>query len=507
MSKNLTILKSFSRKLANCRFKVPAEDLISYFKGGQYGYDAVDGEEIVVTNESVFADSVATAIVYIRSAFKDPHIFLKKEEIIQNVAVASHIDNETLRMNYKDSKLWKIRSLEASPEFVHAFVYEDDLAIYENRFLTYIIDTLFEMLTRRVNAMKDTMTTLGGVAGSKKGKGITRSTFMQLEKEKGSVPTLLSCDDSKVAIFNSFLKSRKRLTQLKQHPIYLACKKKGEFNILNLHPTNILIADKQYHYCYDFYLNYLKREADVMATQKMYQTFVAMQFLFALDKLGFSAKGQEVFLGQSGQVKFKDVTLKKGAFSVTLSREKDEELYCKVVNTVSGSSAGYAVAIFHSSQLSSYTSFTARLDIEKLNNPNAFRTVLITDYPSTNEDVIQVLPMRADVTEVLADVVKSFMLCAEGSTQAYSRVCPLCGGTLVTQSDVDHVCTSCDAMYNLYAFEGKEWVWIKRFATVTENEAETEELPVVEEIAPAEAIPQEEPTKKLRLGFFKKKKK
>lgn len=506
MSENITILKSFARKLANCRFKVPAEDLIAYFKGGQYGYDAVEGEEIVVTNESVFADSVATAISYIRSAFKDPHIFLKKEEIIQNVAVASHIDNETLRMNYKDSKLWKIKSLDASPEFVHAFVYEDDLAIYENRFLTYIIDMLFEILTKRVNSMKDTMTTLGGVGG-KKGKGLTRSAFMQLEKDTGSVPALISCNDSKVTIFNSFLKSRKRLTQLKQHPIYLACKKKGEFNILNLHPTNILVADKQYHYCYDFYLNYLKKESDVMATQKMYQTFVAMQFLFALDKMGFSAKGQEVFLGQSGQVTFKDVTLKKGAFAVTLSREKDDELYCKAVNTVTGSSAGYAVAIFHSSQLSGYTSLTARLDIEKMNNPKAFRTVLITDYPSTNEDVIQVLPNRADVTDVVAGVVKSFMICLEGSTQAYSRVCPLCGGALVTQVDVDHICTSCDALYNLYTFEGKEWLWIKRFATVTEDTEEVEETPVVEEIAPAEALPQEEPKKKMRLGLFKKKKK
>ena len=33
------------------------------------------------------------------------------------------------------------------------------------------------------------------------------------------------------------------------------------------------------------------------------------------------------------------------------------------------------------------------------------------------------------------------------------------------------------------------------------------ETPVVEEIAPAEVSPQEEPKKKMRLGFFKKKKK
>ncbi|MBR2023724.1 MAG: hypothetical protein IJ996_04325 [Clostridia bacterium] len=505
MSENITILKSFARKLANCRFKVPVNELIAFFKGGQYGYDRVDGEELVVTNESVFADSVATVIAYIRSAFKDPHIFLKKEEIIQNVAVASHIDNETLRMNYKDSKLWKLKTLDASPEFVHAFVYEDDLAIYENRFLTYLIDTLFELLTRRLNAMKVGMATLAQDEDGKK-KVLTRGAFMQMQKQSSQPISLITCEDSKVTIFNSFLKSRKRLTQLKQHPIYMACKKKGEFNILNLHPTNILIADKQYHYCYDFYLNYLKREADVMSEEKMYQTFVAMHFLFALDKLGFVAKGQEVLLGQFGQVKFDGVTMQKGAFSVTLNRNTDDEVYCKVVNTVSGSVAEYTVDIFHSSQLSSYTSLSARVDIAKMNNPKSFRTVLVTDYQSTDDDVVQLLPARADATDVMAEIVQSFMVCLEGSTEAYSRVCPLCGGTLVAQVDVDHVCSSCDGLYNLYEHDKKQWLWIKRFANAeTAEESQQEETPVVESAEAVEEQEKAEEKKKFRLGIVRRK--
>ena len=70
---------------------------------------------------------------------------------------------------------------------------------------------------------------------------------------------------------------------------------------------------------------------------------------------------------------------------------------------------------------------------------------------------------------------------------------------------MDHGCTACEALYNLYAFENKEWVWIKRFATVVENtEDPVEEIQtpdVVEE--PAE---EEKPVKKMRLGCFKRKK-
>lgn len=505
MSENITVLKSFARKLANCRFKVPADELIGFFKGGQYGYDRVDGEELVVTNESVFADSVAAAISYIRSSFKDPHIFLKKEEIIQNVAVASHIDNETLRMNYKDSKLWKLKTLDASPEFVHAFVYEDDLAIYENRFLSYLIDSLFEILTRRINSMKENMATLLKNSDGKK-TVLTRSAFTKLEKETDGKFSLVVDNDSKMTIFSSYLKSRKRLTQLKQHPIYKACKKKGEFNILNLHPTNILIADKQYHYCYDFYLNYLKREADVMAEEKMYQTFVAMQCVFALDKLGFSAKGQDVSLGQFGQVKFENVAFKKGEFSVTLNRKEDDEILFKVVNVVSGSVAEYAIDIFHSAQLSSYTSLSARLDIVKMNHPKSFRTVLVTDYRSQTEDVVQLLPARADATDVMAEIIQSFMVCLEGATEAYSRVCPLCAGTLVAQVDVDHACTTCNGLYNLFEYEKKQWLWIKRFASeTTEEEPQVQiavEVPVEETVAQAST----EEKKKFRVGFMRRKK-
>ena len=504
MSENITILKSFARKLANCKFKVSANELITLFQGGQYGYDRVDKEEFVVPNESVFADSVATVISYIRSAFKDAHIFLKKEEVIQNVAVASHNDNETLRMNYKDSKLWKLKTLDASPEFVHAFVYEDDLAIYENCFLSYLIDTLFEILTRRLNAMKVGMATLAKDENGKK-QVLTRGAFMQMQKQSVQPISLVTCENAKVTIFNSFLKSRKRLTQLKQHPIYVACKKKGEFNILNLHATNIFIADKNYHYCYNFYLNSLKTDTCVTSEGKMYQTFVAMHFLFALDKLGFATKGQEVMLGQFGEVKFDGVTMQKGAFSVTLTRKADDEVFCKVVNTVSGSVAEYAIDIFHSSQLSSYTSLSARLDIARMNNPNSLRTVLITDYPSKVEDVIQLLPARADAVDVIAEVVQSFMVCLEGSAEAYARVCPLCGGTLVAQVDVDHVCSSCDGLYNLFEHDKKQWLWIKRFATaerVVEDEEETPPKDIAEVV---EEQPKTEEKKKVRLGVMRRK--
>ena len=157
---SLNILKTFTRKLANCRYRVRLDSIINYMNDGKFGYTTEDGVETVITNDLVFADDIATVIAHLKAIFKEPHIFLKKEEIIQNVAVASKMDNETLKMNYKDSKLWRIKDYETALEYAHAIVHEDNLAIYENRFITALIDAIYETLTKKLNELCDTLESL-----------------------------------------------------------------------------------------------------------------------------------------------------------------------------------------------------------------------------------------------------------------------------------------------------------------------------------------------------------
>ena len=130
MKNDIEILKVFTRKLANCKYSVPAEKLTQYLKEGSFGYSFDPNGDNLITNDSVFADEVATAVEHIRSIFNDPHITLKQEEVIRNVSVASEFDTRALSDTMKDEKLWRVKLNKAMPEFVHTYVREDNLAIF-----------------------------------------------------------------------------------------------------------------------------------------------------------------------------------------------------------------------------------------------------------------------------------------------------------------------------------------------------------------------------------------
>ena len=61
MKNDIEILKLFTRKLANCKYSVPADKLTQYLKEGSFGYTFDPKGDNLITNDSVFADEVATA--------------------------------------------------------------------------------------------------------------------------------------------------------------------------------------------------------------------------------------------------------------------------------------------------------------------------------------------------------------------------------------------------------------------------------------------------------------
>ena len=142
-NKNLEVLKLFTRKLANCKYSVPADKLTAYLKEGNFGYTFDKNSDNIVTNDSVFAEELALVTERIRAIFEEPHISLKQEDIVRNVSVATEYDNRSLSETMKDEKLWRVKLNEAKPEFIHTYVREDNLAIYENCFICYLVDYLY----------------------------------------------------------------------------------------------------------------------------------------------------------------------------------------------------------------------------------------------------------------------------------------------------------------------------------------------------------------------------
>ncbi len=520
---SLDILKTFTRKLANCRYKVKLNTVIDYMNDGKFGYTTEDGIESVITNDLVFADDIATVITHLKAIFKEPHIFLKKEEIVQNVSVANKMDNETIRMNYQDAKLWRIKDGETALEYAHAFVHEDNLAIYENRFICALIDVLFDTLNKKLNELCETLEFLNfKITGQN--FALNPRQYIAYSDECDGLPVLLTSKTPSVIAINSLIKSKKELMALKSRDLYKACKKARPFNLLQLKPTNILNHDKEYNYCYLFYINYLNKDPIITTERKMYVGYTQVNFFTALKDLGFipNLETQEILVSNSANLKFEKLEFIKEPFVITLTMRMEDEINMRVSETVDGNFADYVFKIANQSAKANIPEFTTPNEYAKFLNEDKtediYNVFLVTDVEqegASADNVVNLLPDKSDTIEKIKFAVKTCLITIEGAMSIHTRYCPVCGSRLIAPNGLEYVCTACEAVWHVFGYSLKDIIWLKRLPKVelltaenvginTNNEPEIREMvnetiaattveePAVEETPAEENTPTEE---------------
>lgn len=476
---NLSVLKTFTRKLANCRYKVTLNNLIKYMDEGRFGYTVEDGIDTVITNDLVFADDIATLINHLRAIFKEPHIFLKKEELIQNVAVASKMDNESLRLNYKDDKLWRIKDGETALEYAHAYVHEDNLAIYENRFITALIDIVNDVVKKKLSDLVSELETLNRKISGLDLIGLTAKEYVDYSDACNGLPVLLSIKQPLVNAIASLIKSKKQLSILMGRDLYKACKKAKPFNFLNLIATNILQHDKEYNYCYLFYINYLNRDPIITSEKKMYYGFVEVNLFKALVDLGFtpSEETQEILVSNSAHLKYERLDFIKEPFTISIYQKSEDEIGLTVTETADRNVGDYVLKVVDTTLAKTIEGFDspdvyAKKLIEEQDEA-VMGTFLVTNVEGgTEQNVYNVQPVLSNTIPTLKFLLKSTMLIVEGAGSIHSRYCPLCGSRLVSPEETDFTCNACEARYHIFSYSLKDIVWIKRLPRIIALDAD-----------------------------------
>lgn len=485
-NKSLTVLNSFTRKLANCRHTVSLRNLLKYMDEGKFGYTC-EGDDEVVTNEYVFADDIATLVSRLRTIFKDPRMFLKKEYVIQNAAVATNMDSETTRETYRDDKLWKIKNGKIEPEYVHSFVNEDNFAVYENRFICALIDRVFEIVTKKINEVYHTLDTLGGQINGKAG-GLSSENFLSFADEKDGVPCLLPSKSPLVAVVESLVKSKKQLLVFKTRKLYEHCKKAGKFELESVRQTNVLVYDANYNFCYNFYLQYLYKEPLLSNAQQRYFNYVTINFLQAMRDLGYELQDENplVAVTNSVIVRFDPINYKKAPFDAVVELGENEILLT-LTPQESGISARYAFKVYSEER-------AAETGMDGFGTPNGLarhvgevrgegnvHEFVISNAKETDEDNAAFIdPALADTQDKLKRLIKACTMIAEGAKAVHSRFCPICGSSLITFDGDNYECQNCRTFYTVFPFEEKELIWIKRLARQEKVEEPVEEIPEIQ---------------------------
>lgn len=460
---SLTILKQFTRKLANCKYRVPVKSLIDFFNDGKFGFTYKNKTQEVITNDYVFADDIQTAIKYIRNIFREPHISLKQDEIISIAETASKVDSRSLNETVKDEKLWKVRGNSVKPEYVHAYVNEENLAIYENRFICFLIDTLQSACVAKISSLCKNLTTLNAKIGNRNQENANNVSFDDYDSfvsSNGEIPVLFTTNDSIVAVISSLIKSRNSLEILKDDKVYVACKKAGKFDGAYTKSTNIFENEPNYNYCYNFYMNYFDKDVNIASDSQMYYNFVEVGLFTAINNLGFAPleDNENLSVSNSAHVKFNKLSFVKSPFIISVI-QKNDNLIIEVVNETDGNTANYLLLINPNPT-----------EINSKDNQNYTNVFTITSNVNVQEKgVYNVLPNKADALNVLTKLVKTLLVIVEGSEFIHTMYCPVCGSPLVAPDYKDFVCTNCDSIYHIYSYEFKDLIWIKRMPKVIET--------------------------------------
>ncbi len=489
-NESLAILKSVSSKLANCKGRVPASKLIGYVKHGRFGYSETAESDTVITNDSVFADEVQGLIAHLRGIFKEPYINLERQNIVQNVSVATQFDNRSLQETYLDEGLWRVRNGVAAPEFIHTYVNEENLVIYENRFICFLIDLMFQVVSKKLSALHDELDTFNAKIDSSKTvkRGYSVNAYVGYNKQNG-VPVLATLDNPVIAVIGSLTKSKTELLSFKNTELYASCQKAGNFDYQNLKKTNILTHAANYNFCYEFFMRYLASNKSVATQDKMYFNYGVINLFRALESLGFSVGG-DIVLSAFADIKldgvcfandiFEITAKKKDAFAVELTiTEKADGNYAKYLLTFVDESVKKDVA--YNGSLSAYVSKV--LDQSETDVYGA--CVITNEKEEAGKNIVFIDPVDAKAYQKLADLISSYTVLAEGVDYIHSRRCAICGSKLVSPDGEDVYCSNCGCKYHIFAYAQKQYIWFKRLPEEDEEQCgviESEEI-VKEETA------------------------
>ena len=539
MKKEYSLNGFVSKLYEDFGYRLPLSALFKEIEKQALLPDKFGGSDELSEEDAQWVKDVEMLVRVIRSIVSKPHIHLKREETLKNINSFYRIDARVVRETCRDSKLWR-QGADGSmqPEYIRTFEYEEDIAIYENRFVAMVIDRLTSVIGRRLNAIFADSGQLDRLLGSREygvGDVATLADFDPFYRIVSTAPEdkdfsgSASIVKDRVSVLStpksSFLKAietltlaRKRMIQLRRSLFYRDCMKKGKLTVAAVKPTNILIHDRKYNYVYRFFLKHLLKTRSVKdeaATQIEFANYATVKVLYELSRAGFTPKTSEhALVNNEGLYEANDVIMTKGPLDVSFRSDGAAGMRVTV-------SLDYALGGFAKEQ-NLAEKRSARYYLRYMGvRPRNLRTVKEVDddidafakamreegyhdaYTLTmmqkqhNRRAIITSNKLLKLDSNVWNMLKNMFFFTEASSLIYTRKCPVCGGVNIENENGSCLCVDCMSAYALLSFgkgrDRRELIWLKRVAyevsvDIEEKEDFYDDLPEIDETLMAELL-------------------
>ncbi len=406
-------------------------------------------------------EDLKTVTDKILSILYHPAIHATTSEIVQRSELSGKLSHDSFSDTMRDPRLWKEKGDSMVPEYVHTVETIDNIDIYENRFLSLLIRELDEDISSTIEDMTPMVESLGEHYQSNLFTFGKYSPLRDMRKRYYPYSSfVLKGNGSKEELYNKAKKLKRRIRNMMGSEFYKITSKHPISK--SVRPTNILIHDSLYSYCYKYYISHYKTgEMEERKRQILYFNYFFISFLHLLKnrKLLKEEEMIDLSFSEEGLLTFSPFSIDHYPFALTLVEDK-ENLALKIDVVLHYDNKDY-VSSYYLLTRERYTEKN-RNNIHAIQERKEGKFILVTgnnlvkDYDS----VLTFSYHKEKNEELLDDLLSSLTILIQANKDVYSGLCPVCGKNHIHFDGNQYLCQDCHTSYVMDTLDSDNLLWI-----------------------------------------------
>ena len=422
--------------------------------------------------ESEFIKETKRMLDIIAEIIRKPHVAIREEDEIVRADQAENPDRESFLKTVGDPSLWKRKRGKMTPEQIHSRMSDDTFLLYENRFVSHVLDFIESELSNVSRGYEKKIGTLQSYFGTDVFGYGTYGPFASLDERPLPFQKILS-DGAERFHRDAGIASEqlKKCSVLKATPFYREVHKvkseRGEWVA-----TNILLKDPRYSACFKFYKKYrsTQDESYCLSLYRDYVLFRIMRDLKGRYAFNEAINKIKIAKGEKGLIFSQPLYLQNRRFILSLRKEEKE---CGFVISVrpkkergkedrDDCSARYFVLMCLEVHAGNLESLRKKLAEKKKEGYDASCIVTLRNRTSEYRDILSVSFYRdEDDADALKHLFLSYHLVFEGDERLYDRQCPICGKRSVLTKKNVRACSECSGRWTGIVFNERRYLWVR----------------------------------------------